>query len=387
MNRLKKIEASPAAEAPHAHFSDDEARWRAVQARDAHADGVFWYAVRSTGVYCKPSCPSRPARRDNVSFWASPVAAEAAGFRPCKRCRPELGAAHPHAAAVERACRAIEAAAADEVLPTLDELARVAGLSPYHFHRMFKALTGLTPRQYAAARRTARVQAGLRPGRSVTAAYHDAGFGSSGRFYEHAGDVLGMPPRRYRDGGAGETIRFGVGQCRLGAILVAATARGVCCIDLGDDPQALVQGLQDRFPQALLIGGDAQFEAWMAAVVGLIEVPAPGTPDDDGLPLDVRGTAFQHRVWQALREIPRGSTTSYAELAARIGAPGSARAVARACAGNWLAVAIPCHRVVRQGGALSGYRWGVARKAALLAHEADAATNTTQAAPTSRRRE
>ena len=352
----------------------DEARWQAVRTRDAKADGSFWYGVRSTGVYCRPSCPSRPARRENVSFWSSPAEAEAAGFRPCRRCRPEAGAAAPHAAAIERACRAIEAAeaaGADAAPPSLDALAQIAGLSPYHFHRVFKALTGLTPRQYAAARRAARVREELRPGRSVTAAYYEAGFNSSGRFYEHAGGLLGMPPRRYRDGGAGETIRFSVGQCRLGALLVAATERGVCCIDLGDDPQALVHGLQDRFPRAELVGGDAQFEGWMAAVVGLVEAPA-GTGRDGGLPLDVRGTAFQRRVWQALSEIPLGSTASYTEVAARIGALSAARAVARACADNRLAVAIPCHRVVRQDGGLSGYRWGVARKAALLAHEAEA---------------
>ncbi|UXY15386.1 bifunctional DNA-binding transcriptional regulator/O6-methylguanine-DNA methyltransferase Ada [Chitiniphilus purpureus] len=359
---------------PPLPYDDAAHRWHAVQQRDAGADGVFWYAVRSTGVYCRPSCPSRPARRDNVSFWSSPAEAEAAGFRPCKRCRPDLAPASPHVAAIERACRAIETA---ETPPSLATLAQLAGLSRYHFHRVFKALTGVTPRQYAATRRAARLQDGLRQGRSVTAAYFEAGFGSSSRLYEQADALLGMKPGRYRLGGAGETIRFGVGQCALGAILVAATARGVCAIELGDDPQALVQQLQDRFPKAELIGGDTQFEGWMAAAVGLVEAPGVAAK---ALPLDVRGTAFQCRVWQALTEIPPGETASYAEIAARIGAPGSARAVARACAGNALAVAIPCHRVVRQDGGLSGYRWGVARKQALLTWEAGLAQAVPQGA-------
>ncbi|GLS04546.1 AraC family transcriptional regulator [Chitiniphilus shinanonensis] len=346
--------------------TDDAARWRAVETRDAAADGSFWYGVHSTGIYCRPSCPSRPTRPANVSFFDSPAAAEAAGFRPCKRCRPDQPDASPHAAAIERACRAIAVAATP---PTLDELAAIAGLSRYHFHRVFKQLTGVTPRDYAAAHRAARVRDSLQQGDSVTDAYYDAGFGSSGRFYEQAGALLGMKPGDYRAGGAGETIRFGVGQCSLGAILVAATGRGVCSIELGDEPEPLVRALQDRFPRAELVGGDATFEQWMATVIGLIEAPA--TPV--ALPLDVRGTAFQQRVWQALRQIPPGSTASYAEIAERIVAPSAARAVARACAGNTLAVAIPCHRVVRQDGALSGYRWGVARKRTLLEREAAAA--------------
>ncbi|TJZ79017.1 bifunctional DNA-binding transcriptional regulator/O6-methylguanine-DNA methyltransferase Ada [Chitiniphilus eburneus] len=346
-------------------FPDDDARWHAVATRDAQADGAFWYGVHSTGIYCRPSCPSRPTRRDNVAFFDSPAAAEAAGFRACKRCRPDQDNATPlHGAAIERACRAIEAAPTP---PTLEQLATIAGLSRYHFHRVFKQLTGVTPRDYAAAHRAARVRDGLQRADSVTDAFYDAGFGSSGRFYEQAGELLGMKPGDYRAGGAGETIRFGVGQCSLGAILVAATPRGVCSIELGDEPEALVRGLQDRFPKAELVGGDPAFEGWMATVIGLIEAPA--TPV--ALPLDVRGTAFQQRVWQALRQIPPGCTASYAEIAQRIGAPTAARAVARACAGNTLAVAIPCHRVVRNDGALSGYRWGVARKRALLAREAE----------------
>ena len=262
-----------------------------------------------------------------------------------------------------RACRLIEAG---EEMPDLDELARTVGMSRYHFQRVFKAVTGVTPRAYAQAQRAARVRTQLAKGGSVTEAIYDAGFNSSGRFYAQSDAVLGMRPSDYRAGGAGEEIRFAVGQCSLGAILVAATAKGVCAILMDDDPEALLHDLQDRFPKAKLVGGDAQFEQWMARVVGLIETPAQGAD----LPLDVRGTAFQQRVWEALRAIPPGSTASYAEIAARIGAPKAVRAVAQACAANALAVAIPCHRVVKSDGALSGYRWGVARKRELLDREA-----------------
>jgi AraC family transcriptional regulator of adaptative response/methylated-DNA-[protein]-cysteine methyltransferase len=268
-----------------------------------------------------------------------------------------------HAVRVIEACRIIEKS---ETVPALGELARSVGLSPYHFHRVFKEATGLTPKEYAAAHREQRVRRGLVRGRSVTEAIHDAGYNSSARFYEKAGETLGMTPTRFRAGGAGTDIRFAIGECSLGSILVARSERGVCAIFLGDDPAALARELQDRFPRANLIGGDAEFEKLVARVVGFIEVP--GTALD--LPLDVRGTAFQKRVWQALRGIPTGKTVSYTELAKRIGAPKSVRAVAGACAANALAVAIPCHRVVRNDGGLSGYRWGVERKRALIEREA-----------------
>ena len=352
------------AAAPAARYASDAARWAAVTSRDAAADGVFFYSVRSTGVYCRPSCAARPAKRENVAFHASCAAAEAAGFRPCKRCKPDQPPlAEQRAALVARACRLIEAG---EEMPDLDELARTVGMSRYHFQRVFKAITGVTPRAYAQAQRAARVRTQLAKGGSVTEAIYNAGFNSSGRFYAQSDAVLGMRPSDYRAGGAGEEIRFAVGQCSLGAILVAATAKGVCAILMDDDPEALLHDLQDRFPKAKLVGGDAQFEQWMARVVGLIETPAQGAD----LPLDVRGTAFQQRVWEALRAIPPGSTASYAEIAARIGAPKAVRAVAQACAANALAVAIPCHRVVKSDGALSGYRWGVARKRELLDREA-----------------
>jgi len=343
---------------------EQDPRWLAVLARDARADGRFVYSVRTTGVYCRPSCAARTPRRENVAFHATTAAAERAGFRACKRCRPtEPALAERRAALVAELCRIIEAA--DEI-PTLAVLADHAGLSSYHVHRLFKSVTGLTPRAYAAAQRARRARDELGRRATVTEAIHGAGYGSSGRFYEEADDVLGMTPTQYRAGGEGMEIRFAVGECSLGSILVAATARGVCAILLGDDPQALVHELEHRFAKARLLGADAGFEALVAKVVGLVEDPRIGVE----LPLDLRGTTFQQRVWQALRRIPAGSTTSYAELARRLGNPNATRAVAQACAANPVAVAIPCHRVVRTDGDVSGYRWGIERKRALLAKEA-----------------
>ena len=342
----------------------DDSRWQAVAGRDRTADGTFVYAVRTTGVYCRPSCPSRLARRANVEFHATPADAERAGFRACRRCRPDQPQRdQAHAAIIADACRSIEAS--DE-MPALAALAKRAGLSPHHFHRLFKQATGVTPRAYAAARRADRVRRGLAtPGRTVTEAIYDAGFNSSGRFYASAGQTLGMTPTAFKTGGATAEIHFAVGQCSLGAILVAQSARGVCAILLGDDPGTLVEQIQDLFPNATLVGGDRAFEQTVATVVGFVEQPALGLD----LPLDIQGTAFQQRVWRALRRVPAGRVLSYAELAARVGVPNGARAVARACASNTLAVAIPCHRVVRTGGAVSGYRWGIARKQALIDRE------------------
>lgn len=342
----------------------DEERWQAVVSRDAGADGRFCYSVSTTGVYCRPSCPSRLARREHVAFHDTPEDAEQAGFRPCKRCRPrEAPSSRRYAAMVADVCRMIETS---ETMPTLDALARAGGLSRYHFHRIFKSITGLTPKAYAAAQRAKRVRHELVRGNSVTEAIYGAGFNSNGRFYEHAGRMLGMTPSSFRKAGAGAEIRFAVGESSLGSILVAATEKGVCAISLGDDPDALVRELQDRFPRAEFIGGDAGFEHWVARVVGFVE--SPGTGLD--LPLDIRGTVFQIRVWEALCKIPLGATVSYSDIARQIGAPKAARAVAGACAANTLAVAIPCHRVVRGDGGLSGYRWGVERKRTLLQREA-----------------
>jgi len=347
-------------------LTSDAVRWDAVQRRDSAFDGAFYYSVRTTGVFCRPSCAARTALRKNVAFHASCAAAEAAGFRPCLRCRPDLPPlAERQAAAVAQACALIDAS---DQAPDLDTLAAASAMSKFHFHRMFKAHTGITPKAYAAARRAARVTAQLDGGASVTEAIYGAGFNSSGRFYAGADARLGMTPTRYRQGGEGEAIRFAIGACSLGAILVAATDKGICAILIGDDPDGLARDLQDRFPRAQLEGADADFDRIVAVVVGFVEAPKLGM----ALPLDVRGTAFQQRVWEALRAIPPGVTVSYAELAARVGMPRGARAVAGACAANPVAVAIPCHRVVRNDGALSGYRWGVERKRVLLEREAAA---------------
>ena len=346
------------------HATEQDPRWAAVMARDSTADGSFYYSVKSTGVYCRPSCAARLALPENVRFHLTCAAAEQAGFRACKRCKPNqpsLGEAH--ATKITAACRLIEAS---EQTLSLDQLAAQAGLSTYHFHRLFKATTGVTPKAYQTAHRARRMRSALKRCDSVTDAIFDAGYNSNARFYEQSNAVLGMTPTNYRAGGTNTEIRFAIGECTLGAILVAQSERGVCAILLGDDADALVRDLQDRFPQASLIGGDGKFEQLIAAVVGMVEAPRIGLD----LPLDVRGTAFQQRVWLALREIPVGATASYAEVAQRIGAPSAVRAVAQACAANALAVAIPCHRVVRSDGGLSGYRWGVERKRALLAKEA-----------------
>ncbi|MGC2787264.1 MAG: bifunctional DNA-binding transcriptional regulator/O6-methylguanine-DNA methyltransferase Ada [Roseiarcus sp.] len=342
----------------------DEERWQAVKRRDPAFDGKFFFAVRTTGVFCRPSCASRPAKRENVSFFSTATEAEKAGYRACKRCRPDkLGAPDPQIEAVKRACAEIEQA---EEAPKLAELAAGAGLSPYHFHRVFKAITGVTPKAYAAETRARRASDKLRTAETVTEAIYDAGFNSSSRFYESTAARLGMTPSAVKRGGEGARIRFAVGQASLGAVLVAATKKGVCAITLGDDPHALVRELQDRFPNAEFEGGDVEFERMVAQVVGLVE--APGQRLD--LPLDIRGTAFQQRVWAALRAIPPGKTATYQEVARAIGQPKAVRAVAQACGANPLAVAIPCHRVVRTDGDVSGYRWGVERKRKLIDREA-----------------
>lgn len=338
---------------------DTDARWTAVVQRKTEADGQFVYAVTTTGVYCRPSCAARTPRPENVRFFADGDAAVTAGFRACRRCKPE---GDGRAGMIARVCRMIETA---EEAPSLDDLAREAGLSPHHFHRVFKAATGLTPKAYATAHRRKRVREELGKATSVTEAYYDAGFGSNGRFYAESNAMLGMTPRRFRAGGADTEIRFAVGQTSLGAILVAESDRGIVAVTLGDDADTLVRELQDRFPKAKLIGGDAGFEARVALVVGAVERPGTGME----LPLDIRGTAFQQRVWQALRQVPAGRTVTYAELADRIGDAKAVRAVAGACAANSLAVLIPCHRVIRTDGSLSGYRWGVERKRDLLARE------------------
>lgn len=344
--------------------AQDAQRWRAVQARDAAQDRQFVYSVKSTGVFCRPSCPSRQALRRNVAFHDNPAQARAAGFRPCKRCKPESpNGAHPHADRIISACRQIEAA---EAFPGLDLLAADSGLSNSGFQRAFRQQIGLTPRQYFAAVREVRLRGELQQGSEITAALYAAGYGSSGRFYEAADRVLGMKPGSYRAGGEQLQVHFALGECSLGSILVAESERGICAIFLGDEPEQLLQDLQDQFSRAELMPGDSGFDERVARVVGFIDEPGTGLD----LPLDIRGTAFQKRVWDALSRIPCGETASYSEIAQMLGSPRAVRAVAGACAANKLAIAIPCHRVVRSDGSLSGYRWGVERKRQLLRREA-----------------
>jgi len=338
-------------------------RWQAVVNCDANADGKFVYAGKTTGIYCAPSCPSRQPNPENVIYFDDAEAAEQAGFRPCKRCRQGLiSLAQFHAQRVAQACRLLEQSA--DML-TLNQLAAKVGISAYHFHRLFKAQTGVTPKEYQQAQRARRVREKLADSATVTEAIHAAGYPSDGRFYETSVATLGMTPQNFRSGGRDVRVWFAIGKSSLGDILVAESQRGICAILLGDDPEKLINELQNSFPQAELLGGDPAFEQRIALVVGFVEAPEMGLD----LPLDIRGTAFQQRVWQALRDIPPGTTASYAEIANKIGSPKSVRAVAGACAANLLAVAIPCHRVVKTGGNISGYRWGVERKRSLLARE------------------
>lgn len=343
--------------------STTDHRWTAVVERDATADGAFFYAVRSTGVVCRPGCASRTPKRANVAFFDTLEEAERAGYRRCKRCTPgEPSADERLAAQIVRACRRLEH---EEPEPTLDTLAAEAGLSRAHFQRAFKRVVGLTPKQYARTRRAERFRAGLGRAGSVTEAIYDAGFGSSSRAYEGVDAELGMTPSAYRKGAAGLAIRYAVAACSLGWLIVATTERGVCAIEFGGDPAELAARLSARFPAARVDEGGPDFVRVVEQVIAFVEAPSVGLD----LPLDIIGTAFQQRVWNALRQVPPGTTVGYAELAARIGRPEAARAVAGACAANGLAVAIPCHRVVRADGQLSGYRWGVERKRALLERE------------------
>jgi AraC family transcriptional regulator, regulatory protein of adaptative response / methylated-DNA-[protein]-cysteine methyltransferase len=361
-----------------AHVMDintDDDRWRAVLGRDRRADGRFVYAVASTGVFCRPSCPSRRPRRERVAFFASPDEATAAGYRPCRRCHPLDGDADPWPARIRLACRYLSRA---ESPLTLAALARRVGGSPFHLQRNFKRLVGVTPREFAEARRFDTVKRELRGQADVTTAVTSAGYGSSSRFYERAVPRLGMSPRRYRAGGTGESIRYAVVPSPLGRVLVGATERGVCAVSLGDSAAELVHRLDEEFPHARLIEDASALRGWTSQV---IEHLAGRLPTLD-LPLDIRATAFQWRVWMALRSIPPGETRTYAQVAASIGRPGSARAVARACATNPVALTVPCHRVVPVAGGVGGYRWGAGRKEALLAREMPSAAG----ASTARRR-
>ncbi|GAA5482734.1 bifunctional DNA-binding transcriptional regulator/O6-methylguanine-DNA methyltransferase Ada [Haloferula sargassicola] len=343
-------------------FRTDDERWDGVARNAPQADGHYFYAVKSTGVYCRPSCASRIPLRRNVVFFESPKAAEGAGFRPCKRCQPDQPEADPHARTIEQACRFLQAAEDD---PSLEALAKAVGMSKHHFHRLFVQRMGMTPKAYRKEIRAERMRGKLAEGGSVTRAIYEAGYQSSRQFYEEATRILGMSPKTYRSGGKGEQICFAVGTCSLGAVLVASSLKGICALSLGDDPEKLVEELERRFAHAELMGGDPHYQRLVARVIGLID----SASGDWNLPLDLRGTAFQQRVWRALQDVPSGARVSYSELAERLGTPGAVRAVASACAANKLAIAIPCHRVVRRDGSVSGYRWGVERKQQLLKRE------------------
>ncbi|WP_338669231.1 bifunctional DNA-binding transcriptional regulator/O6-methylguanine-DNA methyltransferase Ada [Pseudodesulfovibrio methanolicus] len=338
-------------------------RLRAVLNRDASASG-FVYAVRTTGVYCRPGCPSRSPNPENVRFFDTPALAEQAGFRPCKRCRPDApDHLDARSARVAAACRTIEQSLADGAAPpSLEDLARGAGLSPSHFQRLFKTRTGITPKEYALAVRDGRVREALAKGVSVTEAIYAAGFGAPSRFYERAGQALGMPPATYRRGGRGLTIRYATADCFLGVVLAGFTDLGICAIEFGDAREPLVQALRQRFPEADLHDAQGELAPLLAEVAAFVRRPDRGLD----LPLDIQGTAFQQRVWQELMRIPAGETRTYGDVARALDAPGAVRAVAAACAANPLAVAVPCHRVLRKSGELAGYRWGLERKRRLL---------------------
>lgn len=338
----------------------------AVRARDGRFDGIFVYAVRSTGIYCKPSCPSRRPRPGQVSFYASCEEAEAGGFRACLRCLPrEPAAPDPAVEMVLRVCSLIEARGGDAV--TLVELGEELGASPHHVQRTFKGVTGITPRQYASALRLKGFKSKIREGWGVTGAMYESGYGSSSRLYEGASRQLGMTPATYRRGGEGMEISYTVVECSLGRLLVAATRRGVCSVQFGDADEELERALLDEYPRAEIERGGARLDVWVETLLRHLD----GRELSLDLPLDVRATAFQSRVWEELHKIPRGETRSYKEVAEGMGQPSATRAVAGACAANPLALVTPCHRVVRGDGASSGYRWGVERKRALLALERD----------------
>jgi AraC family transcriptional regulator, regulatory protein of adaptative response / methylated-DNA-[protein]-cysteine methyltransferase len=358
-------------------YRTEQERWAAVVGRDRRADGLFVYSVCTTGIYCRPACPSRLARRENIRFHASCEVAERAGFRACRRCRPNEAPVERHATAVAEACRLLDNA---HELPTLEALATTVGMSAFHFHRIFKKATGLTPKAYATASRAQRVRTKLLQTRTITDALYEAGFNSNARFYAKSRETLGMDTQSFRNRGKGERIRFGTARCALGWVLVAATAKGICSTTLGDEPKSLVQELGLRFSNAAL-APDRSLSGLVRKVVAYIESPDMALD----LPLDLRGTLFQKRVWHALREIPAGTTLTYKQLANYLDAPTSARAVARACASNPIAVMIPCHRVIASNGTLAGYRWGLERKRKLLKRESEARpqpkTRSTKSSP------
>lgn len=343
-------------------YQTDAERWEAFAARDPQADGHFFIGVKTTGIFCRVVCPARLPRRENVVFFDTWQEAEAAGLRACKRCAPRDDSAETHRQAVVAACQVLDEA---ERAPSLADLAGQADLSPFHFQRVFKRIVGLSPKQYYLARRTERLREALPGAGSVTGAIYDAGYASSGRFYAQSQHSLGMKPSAYRKGGAGMEISYAIRSSALGLMLAAATRDGLCLICFGERAADLEQELHRRFPRARIAADGGDFKTWLEKVLRYVENPA-GRLD---LPLDIRGTVFQRKVWAALREIPSGATRTYSQVAEAIGSPRAVRAVANACADNNLAVAVPCHRVVRTDGGLGGYRWGLKRKQALLEKE------------------
>ena len=352
-------------------FKSNDERWNAVASRDCRADGIFFYAVKTTGVYCRPVCSSRAPKRSNVEFFSTCDQAERHGFRACKKCKPDTPSTSQIPDAVVRACNLFDDT--EEPL-SLGEVASAVGLSPSYFHRLFKETLGVTPKAYAAAQRAERFRKGLRGTQTVTEAMYGAGYGGSSRCYEKVGQNLGMTPTQYKTGGVGQAIQFALVECSLGWLVVAATERGVCMIEFGDEPESLKSELKTRFAKAELRDDDPTFSELVGRVVDYVEAPKHGL----NLPLDIQGTVFQRKVWEALRDVPAGTTATYAEIAQRIGKPTAVRAVAGACSANKLAVAIPCHRIVRSDGSLSGYRWGVHRKRKLLKRESEASEEATR---------
>ena len=347
---------------------DEERLWRAIRSRDAGFDGQFYYGVLTTGVYCRPACSSRQPKRENVRFFALPEAARGAGLRPCKRCRPDD--ARPRnllAELVQNACRLIDLDLQEQ--PSLERLSEALNVSRFHLQRSFKKVMGISPREYAQARRLEKFRAEIKAGRSVAAAIYGAGYGSSSRLYEKASDLLGMTPATYRRGGAGMRISYTTVKCPLGHLVIAATTRGICSVSLGDDSRSLVSDLLAEFPRADMTEDQARLREYAQTLLEYLEGDLP----NPALPLDVQGTAFQQRVWQELRRIPAGETASYGDIAERLGRPLAHRAVAQACAANPVALVVPCHRVIRGNGEMGGYRWGVARKRALLDAERERA--------------
>ena len=346
--------------------SIDTQRWQAVINRDASLDGTFVFGVSSTGVFCRPSCPSKRARRENVSFFDHALQAEQAGYRACLRCRPKAVDGNPQSALVRAMCRYIEQHTEDRL--TLTHLAREFRRSPFHLQRTFKSVLGVSPKAYIDAVRLREVKQNLQAGHDVTTALYAAGYGSSSRLYERTATQLGMTPEKYRRGAIAAVVRYTIASSPLGRMLIAATDKGICAIQFANSDQQLQQGLIREFPFAVRRRDDDAMSQWRDAISHLIA----GQEANPSLPLDIRATAFQRRVWQALQRIPRGETRSYSAIAKKIGAPKATRAVARACATNPVAVAIPCHRVIREDGDLGGYRWGIERKEQLLAMEKEA---------------